>query len=477
MLKKRFLSILLIFSILIPMAVFALPNSAAAAEEIDILARGVCLIEANTGKVLYAKNADDKMYPASTTKVMTVLLAVEAIEAGDLSTDTVYTAPDDLYFDMSSDSSTQNIKAGEEMMLYDILRCALVTSANEACNWLAQIVAGDHAAFVKMMNDRAKALGCRNTNFVNTHGLQDENHYVTASDMARIYMEARKNKLFIDLASTVSYNIEPTNLSDMRSLTNTNKLLVKNSGYYYEYCTGGKTGSTSAAGYCLASSASKGDLDLISVVMGAEAVSENQQTTIQSFSETARLFQWGFDNFSYRTVLEDSWLLTEVAVEMGSDTDSVILRPSNSITALLDNAVVEEDIIYDFNIYHEKAGVVLEAPIKAGETLGEVSVYCKDEYLGTADLVANTAVSLSKLEYMTREVKAFFALPLVWIVIILFVLMLVAYIVLVIRYNIIRRRIRAEKRARREEALRQRQSMATGKSFEEIEKAMAGEPK
>lgn len=468
MMKKRFLSILVIFSVILPIFVFAVPEEARAAEEIDILANAVCLMEMNTGKVLYAKNADARVHPASTTKIMTVLLAVEAAEKGQVRLDDVFTAPDGLFFDIPADGSNQDIRPGEEMTYEDILYCAMVTSASEACNWIAVILAGDPASFVEMMNTRARELGCANTHFVNTHGITDNDHYVSASDMALIFAEAMGHEEFAKIAATQSYLVPATNISDPRQLTNTNRLLGQG-GYYYQYCTGGKTGYTEAAGNCLVSSASNEGLDLVAVVLGTDADTEDR------FTESARLFDWGFANFSYRTVLETTKLLSETPVAMGSEADSVVLRADLPVIALVDNDMPEAELTYKITVYSEQSGEPLEAPVKAGDVLGEVDVYWGDEYLGSTSLVANTTVTLAKGAFIRREIGEFFGNIWVRLVIVVLVVLFALYIALVIRYNRARKAKQREIAARRAEAMRRRQHMSTGKSFEEIEHAMSAD--
>ena len=279
--KLKFL-FLLIFTLSL---LLSLCQNAFALDDPDIKAKSVILAEVNSGKIMYEKNADVQVDPASITKLTTVLLAVEEYEKGNISLDEKITVSETANFDITEDSSTQNIKAGEEMSFKDVLYCALVASANEACNILAERVSGSVDAFVKVMNTRVKQLGCTGTNYVNTHGLTAEGHKTTARDVYLILNEAIKHPLMRQIMETRTYIVQATNTSERRSLENTNMLINPSSEYYYENCKGGKTGTTTAAGFCLASYAADDNMTLISVVMGAESVQlDTGYMQMQNFS-------------------------------------------------------------------------------------------------------------------------------------------------------------------------------------------------
>ena len=217
--------------------------------------------------VLYTKNADERLYPASLTKVMTVLLAVEDIESGKIALSDPVTAQPGFDFDMIVGGSSVYIMQQETMTLESLLYCAMVASANDACNVIAQYVSGSISDFVARMNARAAELGCTGTNFTNTHGLPDANHYTTAWDFSRIVREAAKHELFMTIASTINYTVPDTNVSSERVLESTNSLVNPTNPLYpgdwgYEYAKGIKTGHTNDAGYCLASSAEKDGVKL-----------------------------------------------------------------------------------------------------------------------------------------------------------------------------------------------------------------------
>ena len=233
--KIKLLPIILLFCLLLS----SLGLPALALEEPELSSSYAVLMDADSGRIFYQKDADAKAYPASLTKVMTVLVAVEAVERGEFSLTDSVTASDTCLEGMVDDGSTAGIVPGETMPLQDLLYCALLASANEACNVIAEYIGGSVDAFVEMMNTRAEELGCTGTHFANTHGLPDENHYTTAHDIALIYLEAISHDLFAEISGTVSYSVAPTNVSDVRELSNTNSLINQNAtfypGYYYEY--------------------------------------------------------------------------------------------------------------------------------------------------------------------------------------------------------------------------------------------------
>ena len=249
----------------------------------EISARNALLMDLDSGVVYYSRDPDARAYPASLTKILTVLLAVEAVERGEIDLKTEITAGDDCLQGMDEQSSTSGIVPGEKMTFENYLYCAMISSANEACNVIATTVSGSISAFVDRMNSRASELGCKETHFVNPHGMPDEKHYTTASDLAIITREAMQHELFVTICNTLSRTVPATNKSDTRELQNTNGLINPNSimypGYYYEPAAGVKTGHTKDAGYCLVSTALEDDMHMLCIVLGAgEGVRANGTT-------------------------------------------------------------------------------------------------------------------------------------------------------------------------------------------------------
>lgn len=439
--KIRLLSIILLVCL-----VFALmAPTAMALDEPAVTSNAIILADESSGRILYSKNADERVFPASLTKIMTVLLTVEAVSAGSVTLSDSVTASENCMQGMVDEGSTSNIVPGETMTLENLLYCVMLESANEGCNVVAEYIAGSIDAFVGMMNDKAEELGCTGTHFTNTHGLPDDNHYTTARDMYLITMEAVKYDLFTQLCSTVSYTVPATNVSDERVLSNSNGLINKDSkyypGYYYEYATGVKTGHTSSAGYCLVSTAQKDGVSLLAVVMGGTATDNGNGTyTYSNFTDSTALYEWGFTNFSYQEILSSSELVTQLDVDMAAGGEKVTLRPKEVVTALLAN----DDDLTSFDrtitIYSEQSGETLEAPITAGAILGEITISRDGVTYGTTQLVASSSVDLSKIEYLKSQLGT--AVNLVWVKVIFWVLIvaLVGYLLLVIRYRSLHRK-------------------------------------
>ncbi len=446
-----------------------------ALENIDIKANAALLAEPESGYILYEKNADTRIAPASTTKIMTVLLAVEACSEGKASLNDIVTVCEDAYFDVTDDGSTADLRVGEELKLNDLLYAAMLPSGNEACNAIAEYIAGSIPAFINLMNKRAAELGCKGTHFENTHGLPNDNHYTTARDLYLISAHATTFPAFTKIVKTSEYNLPATNLSGPRTFKNTNELINENSRNYFEYATGIKTGHTFAAGYCLVSSAENEEFKLIAVVMGAESVvSEDGTTDVQSFSETKRLYKWGFSNFSSRTIISTLDLIADVPVVFGSGTDSVVLRPKTAIRALLPNDEDLNKVKLDIHIFNQEKGEDLAAPVSRGDVLGKMGVSLNGVNYGTLDLIANANVDMDRTEYLKSEVRKTLSSKYVKLAIYILLFILFAYILFVIIYNYTRikkRRIAKELAQSKIASIRAAERSSIGKSFEEIEQS------
>ncbi|MEG1404628.1 MAG: D-alanyl-D-alanine carboxypeptidase family protein [Oscillospiraceae bacterium] len=434
--KFKFLSLILMVSVI--MSVFASPMAQAVSDPAPG-ANAVMLIDTATGNPLYVKNENAKVFPASTTKIMTVLLAVEAIEQGTVTPADAVTASDKITFDLISDGSSAGIVPGEVMSLENLMYCAMIASANEACNVIAEHVGGSIPSFVEKMNARAKELGCTGTNFTNTHGLPNDNHYTTAKDFSLIAAEAIKHPLLMQICNTVSKIIPATNKAAERNLSNTNGLINTNStaypGYFYEYAAGIKTGHTDGAGYCLISTATKNGVSLLAVVMGGKAVTKGEKTDFGNFSDSIKLYNWAFENFSYRDIIKTTTLVEDVPVKMGSDADFVTVHPQGAVRVLLANDEDTEAFEQKITIFNEESGEELVAPITAGQVLGEITIERDGVVYGKSQLVASTSVDLSYARFIKTQILNTLKNPIVIIAIIVVLALLGAYIFLVIRYR------------------------------------------
>lgn len=437
--KQRFLSLFLLLSLLV--GLFLTPT-ASAYEDFDLDARAGLLIEANTGEVLFEKNAHQENYPASITKVMTALLVLEAVESGKLSLSQNVTASEEAFAALPSDASNSGMKVGETLTVEQLLYCLLVPSGNESANVLAQAVSGSIDGFVALMNERAKQLGCENTHYVNPHGLHNPNHYSSAWDIYLVTREAMKHELFMTVCNTKSYEIPATNVNEKsRTLHSTNYLISnwRALGYLYRDAQGIKTGSTDEAGHCLVSSAVRGSRTLISVVLGAEKRKDPDGVArTYSFIETSRLFDWGFDSFTSQKILSADEPICEVPVTLSSETNYVVVHPAEDLTRMLPNNLDAEDIERTITLHSESA----EAPIAAGDELGTLTLSCRGTVYGEVPLLALSDVSASWLLVARRDVIAFFSRTLVKLILLAIVVLIV---VLVLLRTVLSRRRRSRR--------------------------------
>jgi len=439
--------------------------AAPAAEALDdpplSSAKAVVLADMESGRLLWSLNAQERRAPASLTKIMTVLLAVEALEDGRFTPDEMVTAQADCLAGLDTDSSTSDIKPGEIISYRDLLYCAMVHSANEACNILAHHIAGSVSAFVEMMNARAAELGCSDTHFSDPNGLSNENHYTTAYDMYLMTAEALRHPLFAEICNTRSYEMAATNLSDARSFPNSNALISNESDYgdkyLYSYAAGVKTGFTQLAGYCLVSTAENEDGErLLAVVMGCNGYLNSDSPDYENFTDTIKLYNWAFDNFSYRTVASSATTVTRVHVDLASESDeNVNLRVQSDVTMLLPNDLDLDAVRLEPTVYED----MLKAPIPAGTVLGRAEIIIDGESRGSVNLVNMSEVELSKKEFMRLNLAQTLSSPWVKLLIGLVAFMFIGYLVLVIRYRVMRRRyLRRKREAARRRAERARSS-------------------
>jgi len=415
-----------------------LSPAAQAAQAPNVMAEAALLMDAANDEILYEKNARERMYPASLTKVMTALLVLEEVDAGRLSLDQVVTASNTFSTGLTANGSTQDIRAGEQMTLRDLLYCLLVASANESANILAETVDGTISAFVERMNQKATQLGCENTHFANPHGLHVDDHYTTAHDIYRIARAAMENDTFRTIVSTRSYEIPATNMHKARVFYSTNALLVTwyyRESYLYDKAIGIKTGTTDEGGYCLLSAAKNGEDYLISVVLNAPMLElEGGGTDRRQFTESRELFKWGFSNFTRRQIVDTDTPLAQVEVTL-SQTDHVLVRPAHQLERTLPRDLKLEDIKQDISLDAE----TVQAPVTAGQPLGKLTLTYQGQELGQVDLVAVSAAERSRLLYYLDQIQSFFQYTGVKLIAVVVIL---ALAILILRKTVLRPRSR-----------------------------------
>lgn len=417
MTRRRPLSraLALFFSVLFVLC--TLTPAALAIEDPNIQATAAILADPESGMILYEKNAREKRYPASTTKIMTALLVLEHCK--DLNA-TVEVLEED-FENMEFGASTAGFKAGEIVPIIDLLYGLMLPSGNEAANILARHVGGSIEGFVSLMNSRAKALGCTGTHFVNPNGLHNENHYTTAYDLYLIAREAMQDETFADIVSTAQKTLSATNLQEARKVYTTN-MMIFNRSYdsYYVYCQGIKTGYTSAAGYCLVSAADRKGGELISVLLGCE---RGDKTYYSTFYETRRLFEWGYENFTYKTLLEESEQVQSIPVRLSTQSDQVVLIAQDEVAATVPVDVEPADMERVIEVPE-----IVDAPIQAGDKLGTVKLQYNGVTYGETDLVALSDITMSEVLYYADKLENFFRSPFFRVGLLVLVVLLILYI-------------------------------------------------
>lgn len=397
----------------------------------DLQSEAIYLVNLDTGKVIFEKNADKRMYPASLTKIMTVILALEKIEDLD-----GVTIPLKLYIQdalYGQNASLSGILLNEEVTPRGLIYGCMLQSGNEAAMMLADYIGdGSIAHFVEMMNDKARELGCTDTNFANPNGLHDENNYTTAKDMAIITRYAMQLPEFMEIATTVTKEIGPTNKHTSLMQTTTNKMMMKGSEYYYSPIRGIKTGTLPEAGRCFVSSASKDGFTYLMVLMGAPINDPSGKAYPQmlNFIETQKIYEWAFDTFRVKTLLEKGKLVTEIPVTLSTEKDSVGLVSAERFTSLVPSDIEASSVQLLPDIPKS-----IQAPVSKGDEIGSVRLMLAGEEVGRVVLLANESIEMSKTLYYWEQVKGFFDSFWAKFAVIFVGLLLVLYIALMIIRN------------------------------------------
>lgn len=369
-LKRRIFSLLILLILLLGRISFA--------EEPAIASTAALLVETSTGKILYEKNAYEKMYPASTTKVMTAILVLENCNLNEMATvshNAIYSLP--------SGYVNANLQKGEEISVKDLMYALMVKSANDAAIVLAEHIGGSVEGFADRMNQKAVELGCKNTHFVNPNGIHNENHYSTAYDLYLMASYAMKNETFRRYVSTTSYTLPATNLypSTDRICVTTNDMMRSKSKYYNENVIGIKTGYTTEAKNCLIAGAQQNNIELISVVLHSGT---NAEGLSERYLDTNALFNYGFENFAFSDILKKNDMVQNIEIENGKkNTKNLDLIAKDTLSGYFD-----KNIDWDSLEPNIKLNENLMAPILSGSVLGSVSYTIDGEEYST-DLLAS----------------------------------------------------------------------------------------
>lgn len=373
-------SIALITVILFSFTLFSFSVSAETGSGITVKAESGVLMDVQTGQLLYAFNEDKQVYPASVTKIMPLLLFMEALDSGKISlTDVVTASPDAA----SKGGSQIWLREGEQMTVDELLRATAIASANDACTALGEYIAGSESAFVNMMNERARELGMKNTNFVNCSGLDDDTdeHLTTAYDVALMSCELLRHERITDYTTVWTDTLR----DGETELVNTNRLVR-----FYEGTTGLKTGTTSKAGHCLSASAERDGLHLVAVVMGAE-------NSTDRFEGAKAMLNWGFANYESFTPEIDLSALQPVRVIKG--TESCVMPELSGVGALTLRAGQRQSLETKITLCED-----VEAPVEENQILGKAELLLGDSTVAEYSLRAGNAVGRINILIMAGRI-------------------------------------------------------------------------
>lgn len=378
---KKILILIFLFVLVVPVV------KAEDTEDLAPNAKSAIMIEASTGEILFQKNANEKLAPASMTKMMSMLLIMEEIEKGNLKWDEKITASENA---SSMGGSQIFLKAGEKMTVTEMLKGIAIASGNDATVAMAERIAGTEEAFVKRMNAKAKELGLKNTNFVTATGLDADNHYSSAYDMSLIAKELVKHEKILEFTGTYEDYLRKDSSSPFW-LVNTNRLVR-----FYSGVDGLKTGFTNTAGYCLTATAKKDNMRLITVVM-------NEPDTGKRSADTTKMLDYGFNIYMVRNIIDEKTTIDKAKVELGKTLSTDIVS-KETITILNKKSDEKRNITYETKI--DK----IVAPVKRGDKVGIINIIEDGKIISSVDATVKDDIKKANiLTIFTRNLKEIFS--------------------------------------------------------------------
>lgn len=399
--NKRFLNFIITFILIF--AIFSSLFSAAAFQisGFELNAQGAMLISLDTGEVLYSKNAEQKMYPASITKLLVAAIVLD--NTNNLDSEIITMTKSALREISGTGASVIGLSEGEELTARQALYCLLISSGGDIAYAIAEHYGGSTDGFMDLMNKKSAEIGMANSSFGNPVGLHDEYTYTTPSDVAKLAKYVLKYKEIIEITSLARYTLPATNMSKQRTLSTTNFLIDPTTNYYYKYAKGLKTGFTDEAGRCVVSTASfdNGAYNYLCVIMGCNS-SGGQRN---EFVDSRNLYRWAYNNFEFKSILDTTKPVAEIPVELSIDTDFIQLYPENSLTSILPIKADESTINVNATLLYEK----VDAPVTPGTVLGTADVLYAGEVIGTVNLVSHDTVKANLFLQIGRVAKNIFS--------------------------------------------------------------------
>lgn len=409
---KKLASFLLVFCITLSSFCFT-ASASYKTKGFKVKSEAAALVSLDTDDILFEKNIDQKRYPASITKIMTAVILLDNCTNLD---DEATVTKNNIESLFGSDLTTGGLLPDEVVSLRTCVNLLMVCSAADAANVIVDYVEKQTGKdFVTLMNQKAKNLKMNNTHFVNATGLHDENHYTTIRDLIKLCKYAIKLPNFLDICSQPIYYAPESNKHKKRMVVTTNFLINPATTMYYSYVKGIKTGFTTPAGRCVASTASKDGYNYMCIVMGGD------NATRTEFSDSKNLYKWAFENFESRIVADTEEIIDEMKVELSGDTDFIQLYPQKNVTVIIPKEIDNESLIYDVVLKDN----VVQAPVEKGQILGYVSIKCAGSEIAKVNLVNKEKINRSTWLFITKIFKDFLALP-------FFLVLLAAFVIIVI---------------------------------------------
>ncbi len=422
---KKIFSIFFLVFLTVSIIVPSFTASAYEVTGVDITAKAGMLVSMDTGEIMYENNIDQKLYPASITKIMTAMIMLESDKYNPDGKVVMTESVQQLI--SGTGSAVSNIEVGEEFTQQDLLYQVVMSSAGDCAYLAAEFYGGTVEEFVAAMNAKAAELGLENTHYTNPVGLHDPENYTTVRDIYTLSAYALKNETFKTVYSTNRYIMPATNKSGERTLSTTVFLLDPNTNYYYQYATGGKTGYTDEAGRCLMSTASYNGYNYMCILMNCPPNADRRY----EFLETADLYRWAFNNFSFREVADSEEPVCEVPVELSLETDFLPLYFEKPFVSVLPNEADDSTIVVKTHLPEGS----IDAPIKKGDVIGTADIIYAEQVIGTVNLVAGNDVKSGGLLTAFRYVKNFFSSIYMKVLLVIIILLILLFIIWCIRLN------------------------------------------
>ena len=396
--NKKFFKFIISFILIFAIFCCTVSVSAFQISGFELNAKGAMLISLDTDEVLYSKNADTKMYPASITKLLVAAVVLD--NTNNLDTEIITYTDEANNAILGTGASVIGLKIGEELTVRQALYCLLISSGGDVAYAIAEHFGGSTENFMSMMNTKAREIGMANSSFGNPVGLHDDNTYTTPRDVSLLAKYVLKYDVILEITSLARYQLPATNMSGVRYLATTNFLIDPATNYFYKYAKGLKTGFTDEAGRCVVSTASLNGYNYLCVIMNCNSAGGVRN----EFVDSRNLYRWAFNNFEFKSVLDVTKPVAEIPVELSLDTDYIPLYPEKSIKSILPKLADESTISVNATLLYDR----VIAPVTANTVLGTAEIVYAGEVIGTVNLISREDVKPNFFLQIGRLVKNIF---------------------------------------------------------------------